>query len=84
MHFWLQRGASGFRMDVINLISKVDSFPNAEETLGDDHEFHPGNKYFVNVPRFHEFMKEMYYDVLSKYDCFTGIPTHAISEAFQS
>jgi len=73
MHFWLKRGASGFRMDVINLISKVATYPDADETLGGDHEFHPGNKYFVNGPRFHEFMKEMNREVLSKYDCYTGM-----------
>lgn len=73
MHFWLKRGASGFRMDVINLISKVNTFPDAEETLGDDHEFHPGNEFFVNGPRFHEYMKEMNQEVLSKYDCYTGM-----------
>jgi oligo-1,6-glucosidase len=73
MHFWLKRGASGFRMDVINLISKVQTFPDAEGTLGDDHEFHPGNRFFVNGPRFHEYMKEMNREVLSKYDCYTGV-----------
>jgi oligo-1,6-glucosidase len=72
MHFWLKRGVSGFRMDVINLISKHPKFPNAPATLGDDHEFHPGNRFFVNGPRFHEYMREMNSVVLSKYDCYTG------------
>ena len=73
MHFWLKRGASGFRMDVINFISKVSTYPDADKTLGDDHEFHPGNKFFVNGPRFHDYMREMNEKVLSKYDCYTGI-----------
>ncbi len=60
-------------MDVINMISKVNTFPDAEKTLGDDHEFHPGNKFFVNGPKFHEWMKEMNREVLSKYDCYTGM-----------
>ncbi len=29
MHWWLQKGIDGFRMDVINLISKVPGLPNA-------------------------------------------------------
>jgi oligo-1,6-glucosidase len=29
MKWWLERGVDGFRMDVINLISKVQEFPDA-------------------------------------------------------
>lgn len=72
MHFWLVRGAAGFRMDTINLISKDPTFPDAEKTLGDDHEFHPGFKHFINGPRFHEYMREINREVLSRYDCYTG------------
>lgn len=32
LNFWLERGVSGFRMDVINLISKVQGFPDADVT----------------------------------------------------
>ncbi|ERF75632.1 hypothetical protein EPUS_04612 [Endocarpon pusillum Z07020] len=80
MHFWLKKGASGFRMDVINLISKVTTYPDAEKTLGDDHEFHPGNKFFVNGPRFHEYMQEMNREVLSKYDCYTVGESPGVSD----
>jgi len=70
MHFWLQRGAAGFRMDVINLISKVPGYPDAEETLPGQ-KYQPGMKYFVNGPRLHEYLREMYREVLSKYDSIT-------------
>jgi oligo-1,6-glucosidase len=70
MHFWLKRGAAGFRMDVINLISKVPSFPDAEEVLPGQ-KYQPGSKYFVNGPRLHEYLREMHREVLSKYDTIT-------------
>ncbi|KAI9782407.1 MAG: hypothetical protein M1816_001905 [Peltula sp. TS41687] len=70
MHFWLRRGVSGYRMDVINVISKVQSFPDAEVVLPDQ-RWQPGFKHFANGPRMHEFLKEMNREVLSKYDALT-------------
>lgn len=70
LRFWLDRGASGFRMDVINMISKVQDYPDAEVVVT-DHEYQPGFKYFANGPRLHEFLKEMNREVLSKYDTIT-------------
>ena len=71
MHFWLARGVRGYRMDVINMISKVQSFPDAEPVLGPGHKYHPGSKYYVNGPRMHEYLQEMNHKVLSKYDTIT-------------
>jgi oligo-1,6-glucosidase len=71
MHFWMKRGAAGFRMDVINLISKVPEYPDAEIVLGRGHKYQPGLKYFVNGPRLHEYLQEMHHKVLSKYDGIT-------------
>ncbi len=70
MHFWLKKGASGFRMDVINVISKVQSFPDAEVVVPDQ-RWQPGMKYFANGPRLHEFLKDMNREVLAKYDSIT-------------
>jgi glycosidase len=67
MRFWLDRGASGFRMDVINLISKVQAYPDAPVVLsGREHQ--PGQRFFVNGPRLHEYLREMNREVLSRYD----------------
>lgn len=41
MHFWFKRGAAGFRLDVINLISKVPGYPDAEISLDSDHKYQP-------------------------------------------
>ncbi|GAD98112.1 alpha-glucosidase [Paecilomyces variotii No. 5] len=70
MHFWLSRGVAGFRMDVINLISKDQSFPDAP-VIDPNCEFQPGERFYTNGPRFHEFMHGIYENVLSKYDTIT-------------
>lgn len=71
MNFWLERGACGYRMDVINLISKDQRFPDAEPSLGPDRKYHPGGKYYVNGPRMHEYLQEIKKVVLQKYGAIT-------------
>jgi len=72
MHFWLNRGVCGFRMDVINMISKVPTYPDAEEVLDPlTHRYQPGTKYFVNGPKLHDYMHEMHREVLSKHETIT-------------
>ncbi|OAL54508.1 alpha-glucosidase-like protein maltase [Pyrenochaeta sp. DS3sAY3a] len=70
LRFWLDRGVSGFRMDVINLISKVQTFPDADVVVKNN-KYQPGDKYYANGPRLHEWLKELNRDVLSKYDSIT-------------
>ncbi|KAF1838147.1 glycoside hydrolase [Decorospora gaudefroyi] len=70
LRFWLDRGVSGFRMDVINLISKVQTFPDAE-VIVKNNKYQPGDKFYANGPRLHEWLKELRRDVLSKYDTLT-------------
>ena len=69
MDWWLQKGIDGFRMDVINLISKVPGLPDAPVVNNDRYQF--GGEYFVNGPRMMEFLTEMKQKVLSKYDILT-------------
>jgi oligo-1,6-glucosidase len=61
MRWWLDRGIDGFRMDVINMISKViplpDGAPLPMSQLGD------GTPHFLNGPRIHEFLQEMHASV---------------------
>jgi len=71
MNFWLERGACGYRMDVINLISKDQRFPDAEPVLGPDRKYHPGGKYFINGPRMHEYLQEIKQKVLQRYGAIT-------------
>ncbi|CAE6450622.1 unnamed protein product [Rhizoctonia solani] len=66
MRWWMDRGCDGFRMDVINLISKVPGLPDAPITQP-DREYQSGDKYYCNGPRVHEYIQEMNREVLSRY-----------------
>ncbi|MEF2290939.1 alpha-glucosidase [Virgibacillus dokdonensis] len=69
MRWWLDKGIDGFRMDVINLISKDQTMPEREPDPGKElvsaFEFH------MNGPRIHEFLQEMNQKVLADYDILT-------------
>ncbi|RDU36007.1 glucohydrolase [Neobacillus piezotolerans] len=69
MKFWLDKGIDGFRMDVINFISKVDGLPDGAVEEGA--LYGNGSPYFMNGLRIHEFLREMNEEVLSKYDILT-------------
>lgn len=58
MNRWLDRGVDGFRMDVINLISKVDGLPDGPVPPGAAY----GSSFDAVVcgPRLEEFLKEMH------------------------
>ncbi|MEF2969131.1 alpha-glucosidase [Paenibacillus sp. M1] len=64
MTWWLDKGIDGFRMDVINLISKTPGLPDSSDGSG-------GGEHYINGPRVHEFLQEMNREVLSKYDIMT-------------
>ncbi|EOO37486.1 glycoside hydrolase family 13 protein [Bacillus mycoides] len=68
MKFWLEKGIDGFRMDVINFISKEDGLPSVET---DEEGFVSGHKHFMNGPNIHKYLHEMNEDVLSQYDIMT-------------
>ena len=67
MRWWLDLGVDGFRLDVINLISKDQRFPD------DDRSVPPGDgrKFYTDGPSVHEFMQEMNREVFSRYDIMT-------------
>ncbi|ATY61965.1 Alpha amylase [Cordyceps militaris] len=62
--FWLDRGADGFRLDVINFISKDQRFPDS------DRAFAKGTEYYACGPRLHEYLKELG-AILQEYDAFS-------------
>ena len=71
MNFWLDRGACGYRMDVINLISKDSNFPDAAPLSGKDRQYFPGTKYYANGPRMHEYLQEIKHKVLIPHNAIT-------------
>lgn len=69
MQWWLEKGIDGFRMDVINFISKPEEMPDGEPKPGK--KYASGSKYYRNGPRIHEYLQEMNEKVLSNYDVMT-------------
>ncbi|WGU94474.1 alpha,alpha-phosphotrehalase [Paenibacillus dendritiformis] len=67
MNFWLAKGVDGFRLDVINLISKDQNFPNdsGENAQAD------GRKYYTDGPRVHEYLHEMNQEVFANRETMT-------------
>jgi oligo-1,6-glucosidase len=57
-------------MDVIDHISKVQSFPDAKETIAGQ-SYQPGHEFYAHGPRMHEFLQEMR-KVLDEYDTITA------------
>ncbi|BBJ65898.1 MULTISPECIES: alpha,alpha-phosphotrehalase [Enterobacter] len=55
--FWADRGVDGLRLDVINLISKDQDFP--DDNTGD------GRRFYTDGPRIHEYLQEMSRDVFT-------------------
>ena len=66
MRWWLDRGVDGFRMDVINMISKDTSLPDTQPRPGS--RYGPGDQHFTCGPRNHEFLQEMYREVFAGRD----------------
>jgi glycosidase len=69
IRFWLDRGTDGFRMDVINFISKVPGLPNAPVTIPDS-EWQDGSKFFACGPRLHEYLQGIG-KILQEYGAFS-------------
>lgn len=58
MRWWLDKGIDGFRMDVINFISKTPGLPDANAFLGILTGY-KGAEYYFYGPRLHEYLREM-------------------------
>lgn len=82
MSWWLDKGVDGFRMDVINMISKVPGLPDGNQEGRLYGDFTP---YVMNGPHVHEYLQEMNQKVLSKYDVITvgEAPAVTVEEAKQ-
>ena len=63
MRWWLDRGIDGFRMDVINFISKDTVLPDGR--VRDGGLYGDGLPYLVDGPRIHEFLQEMHREVFA-------------------
>ncbi|MBT2646123.1 alpha-glucosidase [Bacillus sp. ISL-34] len=69
MTWWLDKGVDGFRMDVINFLSKDQSY--SDGAVHHEKQFGDGSPFFLNGPRIHEFLQEINQRALSGYDVIT-------------
>lgn len=60
VNFWLEKGVKGFRLDVINLISKPEVFEDDE--IGD------GRRFYTDGPKIHEYLKELNANTFGKHE----------------
>jgi oligo-1,6-glucosidase len=62
MRFWLDKGVSGFRMDVIPFISKQNDLPDLRPEQLANPEY-----VYASGPRLHQYLREMNREVLAPY-----------------
>jgi len=65
MRFWLDKGISGFRCDVINVLYKT-SLEDGRKRLA-----LTGREHYISQQGTHEILRSLNRDVLDHYDCFT-------------
>ena len=64
MRSWLERGIDGFRLDVINFISKGPELPDSS------YDISAGSEFYACEPRLHEYLQEMG-GILDEYGAFS-------------
>jgi oligo-1,6-glucosidase len=65
MKFWAEKGVDGFRMDAFQFASKDTTYPEFPE--GHEKDF---IKWYGMRPQLHEYLKEMYKEVIEPYNVF--------------
>ncbi len=71
MRWWVDRGVDGFRMDVINLISKPVATPGLASDPSNDLPDGDASALCADGTRVHEFLQEMHREVLAGRDLVT-------------
>ena len=70
INWWLDKGVDGFRMDVINYISKTDGLPQGNETIGGLMGY-PGIEQYYYGPRLHQYLKEIHDKAFGPHQAFS-------------
>ncbi len=68
MKYWAEKGVDGFRLDAFQFVSKDTTFPDLPDSYKKD--LSQVIKYHGMGPNLHAYLREMYDEVLSKYDVF--------------
>ena len=70
VNWWLDKGVDGFRMDVINYISKEEGLPQGNEVIGQMMGFY-GIEHYYYGPKLHQFLHEIHEKAFAPHDAFS-------------
>ena len=70
INWWLEKGIDGFRLDVINYISKREGLPEGNKSLGEMMKYYGVEHYFYG-PHLHDYLREMRKETFDKHNAFT-------------
>ncbi|MGB4659992.1 MAG: alpha-glucosidase [Mobilitalea sp.] len=70
IRWWLSKGVDGFRLDVINYISKAEGLPGGNETIGKLMGYYGIENYYYG-PNLHKYLKELKKEAFEPFQAFT-------------
>lgn len=70
VRWWLEKGIDGFRMDVINYISKRTGLPEGNPKIGELMGFYGVEHYFYG-PKLHQYLRELKTEAFAPYNAFS-------------
>ena len=70
VRWWLQKGVDGFRMDVVNYISKRPGLPEGNPQIGALTGF-TGIEHYLYGPRLHEYLRDLNKEAFDPFDAFS-------------
>lgn len=70
IRWWLEKGIDGFRMDVINYISKTEGLPDGSDTIGELIGYR-GIEYYFYGPHLHEYLRQIRSEAFEPYQAYS-------------
>lgn len=70
VNWWLEKGVDGFRMDVINYISKTEGLPDGNESIGKLIGY-TGIEHYFYGPHLHEYLRELQAESFHEFHAFS-------------
>ena len=70
VNWWLEKGVDGFRMDVINYISKKEGLPDGDATIGSMMGY-PGIEHYYYGPKLHQYLHELHERAFAPHQAFS-------------
>ena len=68
--WWLEKGADGFRLDVVSFISKSEGLPDGDPVIGSLISF-TGIEHYFHGPHLDEYLQQFHDRCLKPYDAYT-------------